>query len=72
MCGVNPEWPATRWQLSAPESFVLRNGPNASGREAFKLGLMELVGRGVLALDNPGKDAMLRDGPQHAPRASAP
>ena len=51
---------------------MLRNGPNASGREAFKLGLMELVGRGVLALDNPGKDAVLRDGPQpRAPRERA-
>jgi hypothetical protein len=65
---VDSEWPSTRWQLSAPESFVLLNGPGASGREAFKLGVMELVARGVLVLDEPGTTATLRDGP----RARAP
>ena len=44
------EWPSTRWQLSAPESYVLLNGAAASGREAFKLALVELVTRGTLVL----------------------
>ena len=44
-------WPATRWGLSAPESYVVLNGPSASGSEAFKLGLMEMVARGVLVLE---------------------
>jgi hypothetical protein len=44
------EWPATRWQLTAPESFVLLNGTGSSGSEAFKLGVMELVGRGALSI----------------------
>jgi uncharacterized membrane protein YgcG len=42
--------PETSWQLSAPESYALLNGPNASGAETLKLALVELVGRGVLKL----------------------
>jgi hypothetical protein len=63
----------TRWELTAPESFVLLNGPSASGREAFKLGVMELIARGALAMDEAGsKNATLRDGPQaRAPRERA-
>jgi uncharacterized membrane protein YgcG len=64
-------WPATRWQLTAPESFVLLNGPRASGSEAFKLGVMELVTRGALRLDNVTQGRLrrhevvrLRDGPR--------
>ena len=50
--GSNPGegWPSSRWQLSAPESYVLQNGPSASGREAFKVALVELVARGSLVL----------------------
>lgn len=44
------QWPRTRWELSAPESYVLLNGPGASGAEAFKLALLELVTRGSLRL----------------------
>jgi hypothetical protein len=74
---TGPDWPATRWGLSAPESHVVLNGPNASGSEAFKLGLMELVARGTLALETIEQRgrfsrksvAMLRDGPRSgAPR----
>ena len=41
---------ATAWQLSAPESFVLLNGPSADGAEAFKLGVLELVTRKALKI----------------------
>jgi uncharacterized membrane protein YgcG len=66
---VGSDWPATRWSLTAPESFVLLNGPNASGGQAFKLGLTELVARGALLLETTTSGgirhrevAMLRDG----------
>ncbi|HTY80316.1 MAG TPA: hypothetical protein VMI34_20985 [Candidatus Bathyarchaeia archaeon] len=41
---------APRWQLSAPESYVLLHGPRADSVEAFKKGLLELIARGVLAI----------------------
>ena len=61
-----------RWGLSAPESFVLLNGSSASGSEAFKLGLMELVAIGALILETTEHHvlfmerhvATLRDGPR--------
>ena len=71
------EWPGTSWKLTAPESFVLLNGPAASGSEAFKLGLMELVARNVVQLETVTRGgtfgrtkqvALLRDGS----RANAP
>jgi hypothetical protein len=74
---AGPEWPTTRWGLSAPESYVVLNGPGANGSDAFKLGLMELVARGTLALETIEQRgrftrksvAMLRDGPRSgAPR----
>lgn len=37
-----------RWQLSAPESYVLLHGPRAGSVEAFKKGLLELIARGVI------------------------
>src|SRR5678816_908766 len=52
-------WPATRWGLSAPESYVVLNGPSASGSEAFKLGLMELVARGVWVLETVERRVLL-------------
>src|SRR5947208_3626216 len=74
MPDMQPEktWPATRWGLTAPESYAVLNGPNASGSEAFKLGLMELVARGALALEtieqwgrfSRKSVATLRDGPR--------
>ena len=39
-----------RWRLSAPESYVLLNGPRASGVEAFKKALLELVALGALII----------------------
>ena len=44
------QWPHTRWELSAPASYVLMNGAEASGAEAFKLALLDLVTRGALRL----------------------
>ena len=43
-------WPATPWELTAPESYVLLHGPSASGAETFKLAVLELVARGFLKL----------------------
>ena len=43
-------WPATPWELTAPESYVLLHGPTASGAETFKLAVLELVARGFLKL----------------------
>jgi hypothetical protein len=38
------------WELSAPESLVLRDGPRADRTMALKLGLVELVARGSVRL----------------------
>lgn len=43
-------WPTTAWELTAPESYVLLNGPSASGAEALKLAVLELVARGLLRI----------------------
>ena len=40
----------TRWQLTAPESLVLRDGPHAKPAEVVKLALLELVARRALRL----------------------
>ncbi|MDP8923721.1 MAG: hypothetical protein M3O34_12675, partial [Chloroflexota bacterium] len=48
----------TAWQLSAPESFVLLNGPKAVGAEAFKLGVLELVTRNVFKIVNVEEPGM--------------
>jgi hypothetical protein len=46
-----------RWDLTAPESLVLRDGPGADRAQAVKLGLLELVTRGSLRLvDVPGRN----------------
>jgi hypothetical protein len=36
-------WPASRWELPAPEAFMLLHGHGASGAGAFKLALLELA-----------------------------
>jgi hypothetical protein len=61
-----------RWDLTAPESWVLLNGPKADS-QPFKLGLTELMARGALRLiESKGrfgkKTVLLADGL----RASAP
>jgi hypothetical protein len=43
-------WPNTQWKLSAPESYVLLHGPNASGAEVFKAAVTELASRGALKI----------------------
>src|SRR5215470_11980318 len=48
-----------RWQLSAPESYVLLRGPHASGAEAFKKGLLELAARGMLKLERRTRNRFL-------------
>jgi hypothetical protein len=37
------EWPVSRWELPAPEAFMLLHGHGASGAGALKLALLELV-----------------------------
>ena len=49
----------TPWRWSAPESFVLLNGPSADGAEAFKLGVLELVTRNALKIVNVEESGML-------------
>ena len=50
------------WELAAPESLVLRDGPGAARMQAVKLGLLELLTRGSLRLvDIPGRDWRGRD-----------
>src|SRR5919197_3911970 len=51
--------PTTQWKLTAPESYVLLNGPQAGGAEAFRLALMELVGRGALRVVQVQQPGML-------------
>ena len=46
-----PDWPATRWNLTAPESYVLNSVGDGSGVEAFKLAVKELVARGALRIE---------------------
>lgn len=41
---------ASEWDLTAPESLVLRDGPKADRVQVVKLGLLELVTRGSLRL----------------------
>ena len=41
---------ASDWELTAPESLVLRDGPRADRAQIVKLGLLELVTRGSLRL----------------------
>jgi uncharacterized membrane protein YgcG len=53
------ELPTTRWELSAPESFVLLDGPDASGEQAFKLAVFELVGTGLLRVVDVEKPGIL-------------
>jgi hypothetical protein len=50
MAADRADWPATAWTLTAPESYVLLHGPHASGRETFKLALLDLIARGTLRL----------------------
>jgi hypothetical protein len=42
---------ARPWPFSAPESYLLLHGPSASGRQALKLALTELVAGGQARLD---------------------
>ena len=45
------------WQLTAPESLVLRDGPGANRAQAIKLGLLELLTRSSLRLvDSAGRN----------------
>ncbi len=37
------DWRGSRWELTAPESYVLVYGPKSGGSRPFKLALMELV-----------------------------
>ena len=41
---------ASEWDLTAPESLVLRDGPKAARQQVVKLALLELVTRGSLRL----------------------
>lgn len=43
-------WPRRRWELTAPESYVLIYGPKAGEGQPFKLALLELVADGHLIL----------------------
>ena len=36
-------WGESRWELTAPESYVLVYGPKSGGSRVFKLALMQLV-----------------------------
>ncbi len=65
------DWPAGPWRLTAPESYVLRHGPRASGTEAFKLVLMELVARGVLRLAREERGGLFGGEPAPAPARGA-
>ena len=49
------------WELSAPESLVLRDGRRAERKQLIKLGLLELVTRGSLRLvDATGRNVIRR------------
>ncbi len=45
------DWPGSRWNLTAPESYVLNSVGEGSGSEAFKLALKELVARRALRVE---------------------
>ena len=50
------------WDLTAPESLVLRDGPGANRAQAIKLGLLELLTRSSLRLvDAAGRNWRGRD-----------
>lgn len=81
MAADRADWPATAWTLTAPESYVLLHGPHASGRETFKLALLDLIARGTLRLvEVTGRGVFGRDrrasvlvpGPTPVPPAAQP
>ncbi len=43
-----PGWPGGDWTLPAPEAAMLLHGVRRASRDAFKLGLLQLVAAGVL------------------------
>jgi hypothetical protein len=45
------EWPALRWKLTAPETYVLYSVGEGFGAEAFKLAVKELVARRALRVE---------------------
>jgi hypothetical protein len=45
------EWPALRWKLTAPETYVLNSVGQGFGVEAFKLAVKELVARRALRVE---------------------
>ena len=50
------------WQLTAPESLAIRDGPSADRAQAIKLGLLELITRNSLRLvDATGRNWRGRD-----------
>jgi hypothetical protein len=54
--------PSVAWELSAPESLVLRDGPSADRAQAIKLGLLELLTRNSLRLvDTTGRNWLGRE-----------
>lgn len=65
-------WSRRDWPLPAPESYMLLQNVRRASREAFKLGLLQLVAAGVLRPDKRridtsgtrGDESMLRPGPR--------
>src|SRR4051794_33138883 len=43
-------WPTAKWELTAPESYVLLHAAAMLNAEPFKLAVLELVGRRALKL----------------------
>lgn len=46
-----PDWPATRWRLTAPETYVLNYAGDGRGADVFKLAVKELVARRALRVE---------------------
>jgi hypothetical protein len=63
------DWPAARWLVTAPESYVLQLPRHLSSVEAFKLALRELVLRRALQVEQRERAGFLvRRRPKHVLR----
>jgi hypothetical protein len=54
------DWPAARWNLTAPESYLLQLPKPVLSSQTFRLALRELVLRGALEIEQPAEAGLLR------------
>lgn len=70
LLALEPRKSWSQWALPAPESYMLLRGVGGASGDAFKLGLLQLIGTGVLrphdedpSKGGRGRETVLRRGP---------